>query len=303
MNRIGVLFSTAILGFSLVWLCGCSNDDSPVAPPTSGIQAFTFSGSGQLLSVPNSGGAVKAKLTGGTLPYSVASAPDPAIATVSMSNDTITVTPVGAGTTSITINDASVADNLPLSVVIGITVSGGGGSGGGISGSGTFSFTSPAGNLSANGAWGATSGSGVGVLRRTDAGRNYIYLFAYVLHSATSSDVAVLLFNSTSTIGADQYSFSEVPPPATLSFNYNVSPTDTFAVYNGYVTTTGHATISSISATNIQGVFEGGAIQTPPNTGTTSVGSGQFNVNTTQPNSQLAPPWILATVRRMINQM
>ncbi|MBM2841020.1 MAG: hypothetical protein HW412_1548 [Bacteroidetes bacterium] len=116
-QRIAKVFAlVVVLG---ILTTGCKKDDAPTSTPPAGITTFNFTSANQSLPVTTAGGATKAKLTGGTLPYAITSAPNNAVATATVSNDTLTVTPVAAGTTSITIEDSNpTPDNLQLKIPI-----------------------------------------------------------------------------------------------------------------------------------------------------------------------------------------
>ena len=87
-----------------------------------GIKEFNFTTPNQYLDVPFAGGAVKAKLTGGTLPYSIIGQPNTSIAAASLSGDTISVTPVGQGSTSLTIQDSSPGAVLHSAQIVNIGI-------------------------------------------------------------------------------------------------------------------------------------------------------------------------------------
>ncbi len=189
------MFFVVLLVSSIAMLeVGCKKDDSPTGGGGGGggVTTLSFSTSGQTLTVPSGGGAVKAKLTGGTLPYTISSAPSASVATASFSNDTLTVTPVAAGTTSITIADASLTttDSPPLTVTIGITVSTSGGGGGSgsfvINGAGysnvNVNITSAAGGLYSGGTGPETAAGGYGL-----AGSDTVTFEIYFPGSATGA--------------------------------------------------------------------------------------------------------------------
>jgi len=105
------LIGLCFIGLSLV---GCKSDDNPANPSGGGITAFP----GNAVTV-TSGGTSAARLTGGTAPYTIATAPNSAVATARISADTLYVTAVASGSTSLVIRDAAAT---PAMLTISITV-------------------------------------------------------------------------------------------------------------------------------------------------------------------------------------
>jgi hypothetical protein len=288
---------------------GCKKDDAnPVTPGGGGISTFSFGTAGQSVTIASGSAATKAKLTGGTLPYTVTGAPSAAVATASLSTDTLTITPVAAGTTSVTITDSNPeAGDSPRTVTLAITVSGGGGGGSTYGGNGSFLFTSSVGNLNASGTYNgnATSGQGVGTYRYSEGGYNQLAITAYAFSSPTSITVSVMIFLSQSAIVAGSYGFLPTGSSwAQMGFVVNVNPNDSTAFNNAYVMTSGTASISAITASNVQGSFSGAGIhgQNPNQTFTLSGGS--FNVNSASIDALASglPSAVEAIVRKMAQE-
>lgn len=129
----------ALLVALLALIIGACSDDNPTGPGGGGITVINFSDPSPTVSA-TAGTAVKVKLAGGTLPYTIQTAPNSAVATASLSTDTLTITPVAAGSTTISVRDASPAQEesqMPLVVTITINVTGG------IGGNNPFDFPIP----------------------------------------------------------------------------------------------------------------------------------------------------------------
>ena len=88
----------------ILGVTSCKKDDSPTS--TGGSSGFTSSFSNNAVTI-NPGSQSAAKLSGGTPPYSITTPPNASVATASISNDSVFITAVAAGTTSMTISDAS----------------------------------------------------------------------------------------------------------------------------------------------------------------------------------------------------
>jgi hypothetical protein len=209
-----------------------------------------------MLTVPSTGGAVKAKLVGGTLPYTITGIPNIAVATVSLSTDTLTVTPVGPGSTTVEVTD-SLGFALDRVVVIGITVSGGGG--GGAWGSGRATATSSAGNLDLSGAGVWPAGAGPSVVAVFDTVDLSFVILAYQRASGANYNYILLGMltpsgPATGTFTVGQTGYFQV------GFNADTANTDTSA-YTGF---SGSLTISSVNGSNVQGSFTGQALKVNP---------------------------------------
>jgi hypothetical protein len=116
----------AVCVFLLVSVWGCSKDEEPTAPPGGG-GGFTSSFPNNSATI-NAGGTSSARLTGGTQPYTITTPPNSSVATASISNDSVHITAVAAGSTSLTISDASPSpgdDPEVRTLTINITVPGG----------------------------------------------------------------------------------------------------------------------------------------------------------------------------------
>jgi hypothetical protein len=158
-------------------LASCKKDDNPAAAGGGGLSTVNFNDVAPTISIPSGSAATSFVLAGGTLPYAVSSAPNASVATVSLAHDTVTVTPVGTGSTSVTITDASTiqpkSTTPPKSVTINITISS---SGTTDYGSGTITFNSDKGNRTFTGA-GTWPLAGQGVLASiTNSGKMLQFL-------------------------------------------------------------------------------------------------------------------------------
>ena len=112
--------------FGLLLLVGGCKSDETTAPPGGGT-GFTSAFPGNSVTI-TPGTASSAKLTGGTPPYTITTAPNASVATATISNDTVRIAAVGSGSTSVTISDASpsAGDNPEVrTLTINITVPGG----------------------------------------------------------------------------------------------------------------------------------------------------------------------------------
>jgi hypothetical protein len=113
------------LSAALLLVGGCKKDETTA--PQNNTPGFTSSFANNSLTI-NSGNTSSAKLTGGTPPYTITSPPNPTVATASITNDTVHITAVGSGSTSVMISDASpsMGDSPEANTLtINITVPGG----------------------------------------------------------------------------------------------------------------------------------------------------------------------------------
>lgn len=288
MKNYGKAFLAASLLLGLISF-SCSEDDNPADPMPTGIGSAAFPNNTANFA-PGGAPAVGA-LTGGAPPYAVNTAPNAAVATAELSGanmDTLTITPVGVGTTSVIIQDSapSRGDNPAATVTITITVSEGGGGGGGLAGSGTFSVTSSIGNLSASGTFDttATSGQGVGGLRyssESSAASDIIEVWGYVARSSTDFDIAAALvsYPNGSLMNAN-YPF--VPTGAgmfgSFALAFAVDPQNITA--NLYIAATGSGVnLTSITTTNAAGNASGSGYNVNNPTATFTFEGATFNVN------------------------
>jgi hypothetical protein len=114
----------ALSGIFLL-VAGCKKDETTA--PGGGGGGFTSGFPNNSVTI-NPGNTSSAKLTGGTPPYTITSSPNPAVATASITNDTVRINAVGSGSTSVVISDASptMGDNPDANTLtINITVPGG----------------------------------------------------------------------------------------------------------------------------------------------------------------------------------
>ena len=160
---IRVIAMATVVGF-LVSSLACKKDE-PTSSTGGGISSTAFPGNAANLAA--GAGATTGTLTGGTPPYLINTQPDSAVATAELSgtnNATLAITPVGAGTTSVIVEDSSPGATESLTgqtVTINITVTEGGVTG--LTGTGMLSVFSSIGDFSASGAFDPNAGSGQGV--------------------------------------------------------------------------------------------------------------------------------------------
>ena len=113
------------LSAALLLVGGCKKSDTTA--PVNNAPGFTSGFSNNSVAI-NPGNTSSAKLTGGTPPYSITTPPNPTVATASITNDSVHITAVGSGTTSVVISDASpsMGDSPEANTLtINITVPGG----------------------------------------------------------------------------------------------------------------------------------------------------------------------------------
>ena len=116
-------FILAVTGLLLAVLVGCKDSNSPTDNGGGGGGGSTFTSgfTGNAVSLAP-GTSAAAKLTGGTAPFSITSAPNAAVATASISNDSIRISAVAPGTTSVMVSDASPSSGDAQTLTIAITV-------------------------------------------------------------------------------------------------------------------------------------------------------------------------------------
>lgn len=246
---------------------GCKKDESPTSPGGGGgLPTFSFATSGQTFTVPASGGAARAVLTGGTLPYTITSSPNAGVATASLSYDTLTVTPVAPGSTSITITD-SLGMSQDRIVTLGITVTGGTT---GNLGSGTVTVNSTVGNRSYTGAGVFPIGAGPSVIAVYDTVSHVMVMLGYRQISGSHYDYALLSIFMPQGVAAGTYGGDTVGFEA----GYNIDTTHTDST--SYRGVSGTITVSTVSGNNVSGTYSGQATQLV--SGTTANFSGTFNV-------------------------
>jgi len=269
-------------------MTACKKDENPADSGTGGgLSSSAFPGNQANLS-PGGSAAVGA-LTGGTSPYSINTAPNAAIATAALSganSDTLTIAPVGLGTTSVVIEDASTASidgaagqMLTISIVV---AEGGGGS---FAGSGTLSLTTSLGAFNASGTYNenAVSGQGVGGLRSTVEGDGVtaydrLDVIAYVARSISDADIVFIGYQQEEALTTTTYPLLPVGGGyASVAFGFNVNLTDPTAAI--YVGTMGNAALTSITATSAAGNnINGSGVNAQNPTMTATFSEGLFNV-------------------------
>lgn len=261
LSRI-VLVASLAASVGLVF-SGCKDDDNPADPGLGGGGITSPAFPNNTANLSPGGAPAVGTLSGGIPPYSIKTAPNAAVATAALSGtnmETLTITPVAVGTTSVTIEDASTAGNDSPSVletVISIVVSEGGGGGtSGIAGSGTMTLSTSIQNFSASGTYNenATSGQGVGGIRyNTGDGSASFYrldLVGYVARSLTDADLVVMSFQSAENqdLTTGNYSFTLMGGAfANVSFGFGINLSDPNATF--YTTLDGSANLSSLTQT------------------------------------------------------
>lgn len=297
INRALVRWScaAALVAVTGVLEIGCKKDESPTSPGGGGgLPTYSFGTSGQTFTVPASGGAARAVLTGGTLPYTITSSPNPAVAGASIAHDTLTVTPAAAGSTSITITD-SLGSTLDRVVTLGITITGSSGSG---YGSGTMTAASSAGNLSFTGTGVWPPAAGPSVLAVYDTLARTLYMLGYQ-HLSGSHYNFVLMYVvmpsgvATGTYAVGQFSSFQV------GYNADTTYTDTTA----YTGVSGNVVVSSVTGLNAIGNYSGTASL---NGATPIAMSGTLNVTFVNGRAPITSagdrPSMVGVVRKMLEQ-
>lgn len=261
------LCATMLVAAIAVLDIGCKKDESPTSPGGGGLPTFSFATSGQTFTVPASGGAARAVLTGGTLPYTITSAPSASVATASLTYDTLTVTPVGPGSTSISITDSlgMLQDRV---VTLNITVTGT--SGGGNFGSGTVTVNSSVGNRSYTGTGVFPIGAGPSVIAVYDTISHGLFMLGYRQISGSHYDYALLSIFMPQGVTAGTYGGDTVGFEA----GYNIDTTHTDSL--SYSGVSGTITVSTVSGNTASGSYAGQATQL--SSGSTANFNGTFNV-------------------------
>ncbi len=238
------IFASLIISLTLFDL-GCKKDESPTSPGGGGtLPTFSFATAGQTFTVPLSGGAARARLTGGTLPFIIMGPPSPSIAVASLNHDTLTVIPVAAGSTSITIGD-SLAASFDRIVTLGITVTSGSGSN---YGSGTVTATSSAGNLSITGIGVWPPQVGPSVIAMHDTSVRAFFVYGYQRVSGPNYNIVAIAALLPSGFVAATYTQIAVG----VAFNVDTTSRADSLVYQSV---SGSVTVSSVSGSNAVGTY------------------------------------------------
>jgi hypothetical protein len=223
MKRIRLWMVVSVALVTLVLATGCKDDDNPAAPSGGGaMRTFSFDSSGQSLAISLSGGAVQARLIGGKLPYAIVFQPNPNIAYAALNHDTLTVIPIGVGSTALAIAD-SLGFSRDRTVAITITVTGSGGTN---FGSGTVTATSSAGNLSITGSGAWPVQAGPSVIAMYDTSYHLFLVYGYRLVGGRNYDIVAVAAFIPSHVSVGTYAH----PQITVGVAYNV---DTRAVSIG----------------------------------------------------------------------
>jgi len=215
-------------------------------------------------------------LSGGTYPYSISTSSNPAIATVTISSSSLTVTGIAQGATSVTINDAA---NPVHSVTIPITVT--------IpekfTTAGKMSMSSSAGNLDVNGIY---SGDNPDVMPSNDAGAggfitksfssgNFCQVIGYRMKSATQVDLVAMLFNkfalSPGSVTLDSSRTNPAGEYGLILMGFDAVPySETNKLYSTF---SGSISVSMLTEKKAEGTFSGTAAVISNTTGNLTPGS------------------------------
>jgi hypothetical protein len=211
----------------------------------------------------------------GTSPYSIQTAPTSSVATATMSGQYVSVTGVGAGTTSVVVKDATTPTPKTKAIPIIVTAVGSTT----FTTSGSLSFSSNVTSFSATGIYNVSTltGSGAGGFLTTS---NDLLVYGYKYNSSTSVDITMVQFTDTSHIAAGTYVYPGTKS-VTISYVPGMNPSTT-TITSMYFSTSATATISTFNTTTAQGTFSGTGIfvanSVPDFTRTISVVNGSFNV-------------------------
>ncbi len=246
LSSIAIIVSL-IIGVMLLDL-GCKKDDSPTSPGGGGgLPTFSFGTAGQTFTIPASGGAARARLTGGTLPYAITGSPNPGVASAALNHDTLTVLPMAPGSTSITIADSQYFHFVTIQLVVT-------GTPGGDWGSGTVTTTSSAGNLSFTGAGVWPPQAGPSVCAVYDTSYHVMGVFWVMGYQRVSGPnynmVELAAIVPPGGLVAGTYTYSQI----SMGVAYNVDTTgwvDSLA----YQAVSGSIVIGSVSGSNASGSY------------------------------------------------
>jgi hypothetical protein len=271
-------------------IAGCKDDETPtdMGGIVGGISSAAFPNNQATLTA--GGGPVQGALTGGTAPYMINTQPDAAVATAALSganSDTLTITPVATGNTSVIIEDsAPQRPNSPAGamVTIAIVVSDLGGEGM-FAGTGTLALSSSIGMFSASGTYddNATTGQGVGGLRYPINGDGMTYdaldIVAYNARSINDADIVLVSFmypNGSLVTGV--YNIVSTAQASYVAFGFGVNLLQNPP--NGiYVGTDGSANLATISQTAATGnAIAGSAVDINNPTQTATFSAGTFSL-------------------------
>ncbi len=227
--------------------CNKSSDDDLGPTGTGGGLSTNKSSMTVLLE-----GVSTAVISGGVEPYSISSISVPGIVSANMYNRQLVISAQSVGTTAVTVKDAS---STPKTVTVSITVA----KELTAAGSGTLSFNSTRGNFTATGIgrYGIEPpDSGVGALALQDF--ESIVLLAYNAKSASDVDIVIITLKSNTSNYTGTFSYPAAGKVVQCSYFPSVNPSDSLFLESGYgLTSSATATVSSVSAAAIQGIFSG----------------------------------------------
>jgi hypothetical protein len=258
-----------------------------------------------MIATPNSVTVVKGStatvtISGGTTPYNIQTTPTSSVATATISGSTLSITGVGAGTTSVIVKDNS-ATAKTVSVDITVTATAPTGT------SGTVSFNSDKGNFTATGVYSpsATSGNGAGGFARTISGYNVLEVYAYRFNSATSFDLLFIQFMDTAPIATGTFTYSPTSSKTvTIAYSPGLNPNSTTS--DAYIlTSSATAVLSAYSSSNATGTFNGSGVyyvnNTPNTSQTINVTGGTFNVPVSPGGANPVNSKIEGIVKRIVS--
>jgi hypothetical protein len=228
-----------------------------------------------------------AVISGGTTPYSIQIAPDPMVATASISGSTVTINGIGGGNTYFVVKDnSSPFKSVTIDVRVKVP----------FTSPGNLAFTSTVNNFSANGIF-LNSDSlpsntqGVGgwyMVRPTDGNRASFLIIGYYKNSDISWDIIMIDVQDSLSVKSGSYSFLIDPMIMkramcryVAGWNPNIGTGDD-PFNHGYRLTSGSLNISALTANNGQGIFNGSGVfvnnEVPDPTKPITITNGTFNV-------------------------
>ncbi len=201
-------------------------------------------------------------INGGTSPYKIIQPPNSAIATVTLSGSSITVTGISQGTTSVTIGDNSNPSNtviIPLTVTIPPT----------FTTAGKISFASTIGDFQTEGIYGANNSNDIpnndagagGFVTKYSGSGNFGQMIGYKKKISSQYDIIALIFLKNSitpgTVSVDTGISNIQREIGNVVFGFNlVLNSETNPLYSFY---SGDLTFSTFNEQTAEGNFKGKA--------------------------------------------
>ncbi len=201
-------------------------------------------------------------INGGTSPYKIIQPPNSAIATVTLTGSSITVTGISQGTTSVTISDnANPSNSMTIPITVTIPPS--------FTTAGKISFASTIGDFQTEGIYGANNSHDIpsndagvgGFVTKYRGSGNFGQIIGYKKKTSTQYDIIALIFFKNSltpgTVTLDT-GFSNIQREnGSVMFGFNlVLNTDTNPLYSSY---SGDLTLSIYNEQKAEGNFNGKA--------------------------------------------